>query len=898
MYDGRSDFVEVAYKNLDEQFRDIAILTEEGEKIGEPYRIDGKRIYFSLYSSLKRIMKNDTLYATYQVNDTYTIDYNIKAVDGYRIDFAKHDGGKRIVYQEGNRYGEPVKLATMVDMNPIQNQNHEGFLYVTNTINKTDSFRVTVTPDRLPADGSSYSTLIIEPLDYQGNFISHANLEIKADRGFVARHISQDAVEAQKRSGQHLYQYVAPYIQAKTDGDTIEDHIWITDKDNNIGISYKILLRLSNKPNAYQLKRDEKNNLTAKTKIINYLLMYEGIEKYEDEKLFSILDLDQDGRVTLNEIALLETNKKDSELTIILNKLEEWEVKTVKLQPHKDLIREGLKNRGYAIRVGNKVPVNSANLAYVQSKPVSPEENILLEDVSSQIKENGLSSFIDEDYIVYPNKDFLLETAAGQNTFPTDSISITDEFTVAKNRQDVPKPTFYKMELKGRFDVRTAQVLPYIGGLSSETVQDAVSFEDIPINRRNELLYVGDSIRIEAVSGTMHQDNVFKVQLVRESNFIYRIILYTNFQSEKEMTYKVVYPNYRTDTKQSELKEEVLNAYPFFEQVTVEQFKETVKLMNQNPDNYKHLKIYAVSENQDNFAFYATSDVMIANYQTRTPQLFKHRVEGKLKTKLSETNPGKMNIGFYFVQGAISVENLTSIGKAINESLLLPSYVELVNPHPPELDLIKRDIRYWSVDLEMPKHHYEDYDLIIITGYGTVDLSMYKDKFNHYLSNGGVIWVDNAGSQTKVLNFKSSKGSTFIADISFSSSSSEFGVKEIKTKTSYVNRLYPVTDAADLGYKNVAPVIVFGQDEESSQWTNIVSHTKGGPSIIKKTYQDKGTLIVSNCGIFRAVYHNQRQNVNFVLNTILYHAEEQWIFLLGEMNSYTIVTIYSPKNIR
>ena len=45
-YDGKSDYVEVAYNNLDEKFRDIAIHTEDGEKIGEPYRIDGKRFYF------------------------------------------------------------------------------------------------------------------------------------------------------------------------------------------------------------------------------------------------------------------------------------------------------------------------------------------------------------------------------------------------------------------------------------------------------------------------------------------------------------------------------------------------------------------------------------------------------------------------------------------------------------------------------------------------------------------------------------------------------------------------------------------------------------------------------------------------------------------------------------
>ncbi|MBK3496348.1 hypothetical protein JFL43_16070 [Viridibacillus sp. YIM B01967] len=81
--------------------------------------------------------------------------------------FVQKDSGetlhKKIVYQEGNRYGDPSKLATMIDINPIQNQNHEGFLYVTNTTNKT---RITATPDRLHADGASSSTLIIKVLEF------------------------------------------------------------------------------------------------------------------------------------------------------------------------------------------------------------------------------------------------------------------------------------------------------------------------------------------------------------------------------------------------------------------------------------------------------------------------------------------------------------------------------------------------------------------------------------------------------------------------------------------------------------------------------------------------------------------------------------------------------------
>lgn len=325
IYDGKSDFVEVAYNNLNQDFRDISIQTEAGEKIGEPYRIEGKRFYFSLSPYYKVQYKNQPLYATYQVNDSYTIDYNIKAIDGYRIDFSKHDGCKRIVYQEGNRFAESKKLATMVELNPINNQNSEGFLYVTNTVNPTVSFRVTATPDRLLADGFSSSTLVIELLDYQGNFVSHSNLEIKTDKGFVARYISQDAVEAQKRSGQYLYQYYAPYIKSTQVGEIVEDHIWIIDKDNNIGVCYKMLLSPAPAPHRKSIKQEVKTLLSHKTKIIDAILMYEGTQMYEDSELVGILDLNEDGVIDLNEISVLQTNQKDSQLTIILNKLKKWE---------------------------------------------------------------------------------------------------------------------------------------------------------------------------------------------------------------------------------------------------------------------------------------------------------------------------------------------------------------------------------------------------------------------------------------------------------------------------------------------------------------------------------------------------------------------------------------------
>src|SRR5699024_723511 len=240
-------------------------------------------------------------------------------------------------------------------------------------------------------------------------------------------------------------------------------------------------------------------------------------------------------------------------------------MRQVELQPHKDMIRKNGRNRGYAIRIGRQIPENSANLAYMSSKSLSPDENILLEDLSSQIKENGISSFIEKDYLVYPNTEFLLESETGQSVFPTDTVSVTDEFSIRKNRQDTPKPVFYKMELKGRFDIRNSEVIAYQGGYTVLTEQEAVPFEEIKPDKRNELVYLGDAIRIEANGRTLSNNEIYKIKLIQDSGFLYRIVVFTNFENAKETTYRVAYPSYNNDLQKSESKEEVLNAYPFFE---------------------------------------------------------------------------------------------------------------------------------------------------------------------------------------------------------------------------------------------------------------------------------------------------------------------------------------------
>lgn len=558
---------------------------------------------------------------------------------------------------------------------------------------------------------------------------------------------------------------------------------------------------------------------------------------------------------------------------------------------HKDLIKKDKRANGYAIRVGDRIPKNSVNLAYVHSKPVSPENNLILEDMTGLIRENGLADYMKQDFVVYPNEDYVLETESGQSYFSTETLYVTDEFTIRKNRQDQPQPVFYRTELNGRFDIRNSKVLPYTSGYSNELESNGVLFEEIEPDKRSELLYLGSNIRIERNNGPLLDNERYKVLLVREEGTIYRVLVYTNFRSQKDVTYKVIYPNFNEDKDSSFLKEEVLNNYPFFEHISNERFEELVEGIKENPSLYKHLKVYTTVKEEAGYKVLATSDVMITDYTTRPPQFFKHRMEAKLQTRLSEINKGEINIGYFHVQNAVNVENLRSIGKTIYENDIIPEYLALQNSISEKTALSKKDIAYWHLDLLTPQEELNNFDMVVITGYGKEDMTNYRDILKNYLQNGGVVWVDNAGANEQVLDFHSEKGNTFIVDVAFTESE-ESSSKCIVKSNPYTERLYNLNnDISKVGYDGVNPKIKLN-DDELDNWDVLVSYENGNPSIIKRTLFEKGTIIVSNCGVFRNSYHQNTESMQFVLNTFIHHTEEKW-FLTPWLNDF----VYNRENL-
>lgn len=243
IYDGVSDYLEVSYDNIDTEGFSVAIRDEEGVTWGDPYTVEGNRIHILLSDEQKDGLYAQPLYVSYQLKDSFTVDFNIGVPDSFRVNVGKHDGqGLKLTY-EGNDFTNE-KLATMIEMNPLLNPNHEGFLYITNNIEKVSSFRAKATPEDMHANGANESLVIVEPLDPNGNFISHAKIGVTADKGTIIPNYDRGSILSRERAGRYLYKYRAPKLYHKdTRSLEVQDQINIIDRETGLGIQIPIILK-------------------------------------------------------------------------------------------------------------------------------------------------------------------------------------------------------------------------------------------------------------------------------------------------------------------------------------------------------------------------------------------------------------------------------------------------------------------------------------------------------------------------------------------------------------------------------------------------------------------------------------------------------------------------------
>lgn len=525
---------------------------------------------------------------------------------------------------------------------------------------------------------------------------------------------------------------------------------------------------------------------------------------------------------------------------------------------------------GYSLRVSKKVPHGAANLAYVYNEASTPTRNLSIEDMSTSIPENRLMREYKEEFLVYPNDDSLLSSLEGVSQFPSKEVLITDEYSVGT----APKPLYWKYRAQGRFDARNSLVSIYKKGFDPQA--DSIRFEELTLEERDDLIYLGTQIEVVLRDGTsLVQEEAYKVKLIKNGTegFVYSIEVYTNFHSSEDLSYQLKYK--RWENGKSREVVESLNVEPFFEQVS----KAEIDALTTEADKMQK-KFALVAEGENQFSVYAKAPQLIADEVSRPSHRFSYQIKANLEARLSEQRKSTLKVGYAYINDTefgTNIKNLISVGKKMfgSANSYLPSYLTFENPHTENENAGKESMDYWLVNLDMPEDHYLDYDLIVIGGYGTKNIARHQVALQSFLENGGKLLVDNNGTGNSVLNFKVNGQQTFIRNVGFSTSATIASPRVYAdSEKKVVERYFPLKNAVALG--SVSPNIEFGNGEGANDWKAIVKHQDENNALMYRKHGN-GYLILSNMGLLTDLLLSKEESTRLFANLMLWTAEERFV---------------------
>ena len=509
---------------------------------------------------------------------------------------------------------------------------------------------------------------------------------------------------------------------------------------------------------------------------------------------------------------------------------------------------------GYALRIGKHLPQEAANLAYVHMDSPTPEKNIIVEDYSSAISENNLpgTNISFEGLVVSENGELVSENGILKLERP--EILLGNRYF-----SEGKYPLFYVGYGQKLFDARNEPLKAYLDHSRSGQTK---RFEQFASTENDRFVYAGEKIRLVYADGTALNPNEHAKIILEKSGalpFTYRVRVETDFLSG-EKSCELHYPAYQ-DGKVSWCSE-ILNPTTYYTQT--QGTPGNLEYALENEDGFYTVKLSA----QEN-------EPLLVEEANRPAYRFAYQIETDLQVGLSDKNPAKLNVGMIYLNDSIynAIKATSGMKRLVKNNPFLPNYLQFDNPHH-ENGAIMEDSVYWLADLNMPKEHYLDYDLLILCGYGNKDVSTQADSFRAFLSKGGTLLVDNCGSGETVFGFKDVSGrQTFVADIGFSKISNESKPRRLTAEANFKDRYFVLPETTSVG--SVSPSVQFFGEENLSDWTVLVGHENAGPALLSRQAEGIGRIVVSNMGLVLDALYGKEESLKFWVNYLLHLAENR-----------------------
>lgn len=233
-----SNIFELYFDDIDTDKFKMYAMDSENNPI-EVIELNGNKVTLSLSPNEKY---GQYITIVYQPKNAYTIEP--QEDDTFRIHLGGHDGQPLSIVYEKEKYND-CRLIENIDLNAMNNPNHDGFIYLTHEIFSVENINCTVAPKELKADGKHKAILIIECRDKYNNMVTDVDLIVTTEYGTITSPPARlEMIPFQQQAGRAIYHYTTPLIDASFDG-YINNKITINAfKDNRLQMAIQTSIKL------------------------------------------------------------------------------------------------------------------------------------------------------------------------------------------------------------------------------------------------------------------------------------------------------------------------------------------------------------------------------------------------------------------------------------------------------------------------------------------------------------------------------------------------------------------------------------------------------------------------------------------------------------------------------
>lgn len=311
------DALYLAYEGLDDTYH--VMVRCEDALIGEPVTVSQNVVSLTLSALEKDYFYGKEMTATYRLAHSYTVEANENtASDSYIVRLENHQNKAVAITQEGNRFSNQ-KLAKEIELNPIVNPQHTGFLYISQEEQRGQAFRLNLSSSYLIANGLDSADFLVEVIDQDGNevlspyidvFILDAQGKETDAFGRFLPVINKDTLKARNAAGRCYFRFQAPLIRKADAAGTQKIYVVAYDRKDKIGAQVPLVLRPSESSYTEKGGRAGDGSLSASIVFEYFARHYEKAVPANHPIL--LCDFDGDGmlgQTDLEQLLMEQTNE-------------------------------------------------------------------------------------------------------------------------------------------------------------------------------------------------------------------------------------------------------------------------------------------------------------------------------------------------------------------------------------------------------------------------------------------------------------------------------------------------------------------------------------------------------------------------------------------------------------